>query len=99
MPETAERDATIIADQERRIARLGEGIELLEDRERELGQLLSERFNPPDDDCTTDHDIVSAAADFIEAQPCICGSFVLEEGEPCDRCFVLGRIADKPVDR
>jgi hypothetical protein len=99
MSETAERDATIIADQERRIARLREEIELLEQRELELDELVDERFNPPDDDSTNAHDVIAAAATFIEEQRCVCGSFVLEDDEPCQRCRVLGRFHDKPVSR
>lgn len=59
-------DTQIIADQEREIARLRAKVELLEQHDRELDELVSERFNPPDDDSSTTYTVIGNVADFIE---------------------------------
>lgn len=72
---------------------------------RYLADKVIEWFNPPDGDESEEWicgQAVMAAGKYIEAQPCIC-----EEGagypdylvDPCARCQVLGRAADKELQR
>lgn len=65
----------------------------------DLTNHIYERFNPPDDDSTEPFQVVSDAADFIEAQPCLCRPDWRELGQSCKRCRVLGRILDRPIAR
>ncbi len=72
---------------------------------RYLADKVIEWFNPPDGDESEEWicaEAVMAAGKYIEAQPCTC-----EDGagypdylvDPCARCQVLGRAADKEIER
>lgn len=66
-----------------------------------LRALIIEAFNPPDDDvaeCCLLADSVAHAFAFIVAVPCTCED-TEQDGDPCDRCQVLGRINDEPIER
>lgn len=92
-------DTQVIADQERAIARLRAEVELLEQHDREFDELVSERFNPPDDDSSTAYSVIEGVAAFIEGLPCACTPAQIEDWDACPRCRVLGRIGDAHVAR
>jgi hypothetical protein len=68
---------------------------------RLLADEVIELFNPRDDDAAEVGiciDALGAAAEYIAAQPCTCPSDPDWWGA-CQRCQVLGRKADKPIER
>jgi hypothetical protein len=99
MTEATDRDSAIIANQERRIARLAAEVALLEDREQQLDTLVEMRFNPPDDDAGDSLSVIGGVATFIESLPCECTPEQIEDYDACARCRVLGRRGDKAVER
>ena len=70
-----------------------------------LRDTLIAAFNPPDEDAAEPAVMTSAidrAWALIVAQPCHCeppDSTWLEDIEPCERCNVLGRVADTELER
>lgn len=68
-----------------------------------LADVIGECFNPPDNDVAEESILVDAlydARDYIAATPCVCTpAEVLDGYTECKRCRVLGRLADKTVDR
>jgi hypothetical protein len=64
-----------------------------------LRDAVADAFNPPDED-VAEIDIfisaIEAAATYIAWLPCIC---VDPDDHPCERCLVLGRVADQRADR
>uniref|UniRef100_UPI003F498F22 hypothetical protein n=1 Tax=Pseudonocardia sp. CA-138482 TaxID=3240023 RepID=UPI003F498F22 len=83
-----------------------EQLEREQDSYRYLADAVIKAFNPTDDDeaepslCAR---AVAAAGQYIEATPCLCLMTTDPTGdsavEPCRRCKVLGRIADRVIAR
>jgi hypothetical protein len=67
-----------------------------------LAATIDQAFNPPDGDESQEWLLARAvwgAVAYIQAQSCGCNPQDPYEDGPCDRCYVLGRIADKREDR
>lgn len=67
-----------------------------------LADVIGEAFNPPGDDVAEESILVDAvyrARDWIDGQPCRCTPDSLADHVACGRCYALGRLGDKPVDR
>lgn len=70
-----------------------------ENHAHHLSTAVDVAFNPRDDDADWESIMVAAvagAAAFIAAQPCTCDA---PDGDVCDRCEVLGRYADRRLNR
>lgn len=80
-------------DHLRRELRIAEGH--LDDFE----ELVTERFNPPDDDSHSAYTVIEQVAAYVEAQPCTCTPEQIEDWDACPRCRVLGRRGDESVPR
>lgn len=66
-----------------------------------LRDTIIDRLNPRDDDVAEVAILARAVTDattFIEKQKCFCRTWNADH-DPCDRCSVLGRLADERVDR
>jgi hypothetical protein len=67
-----------------------------------LRDLVIDLLNPPDGDdgeAFILSNAITAAARFVEEQPCVCTPDQIEDFDPCRRCSVLGRLGNTRVDR
>ena len=69
---------------------------------RLLADAVCDSLNPPDLDeaevaiCIEAVDRITA---YVKGLPCDCTPEMVADGEPCERCAVLGQLDGKPVDR
>lgn len=69
---------------------------------RVLADKIAEELNPPGGDeaeVQICFNAIEDAATFIANQPCTCTVGMVEDGSPCPRCAVLGRLGDVAVQR
>jgi hypothetical protein len=84
-----------VAQREAEVAELREDYEVIRDA-------CLNAFNPPDSDGAEPSIMAGAiktAQAYIEEQPCLCTRELIEDNDPCGRCYVLGRVGDKTVTR
>jgi hypothetical protein len=67
-----------------------------------LRDLVIDLLNPPDGDdgeAFILSNAITAAARFVDEQPCACTPERIEDCDPCRRCSILGRLGNTRVER